>query len=40
MFVMSIGIIPVSVCAQYTAQQEKQISKEAKKEAKKLVSGV
>lgn len=36
MFVMSIGIIPVSVCAQYTAQQEKQISKEAKKEAKKL----
>lgn len=30
--------LPVSVCAQYTAQQEKQIAKEAKKEAKKLKS--
>lgn len=28
--------LPVSVCAQYTAQQEKQIAKDAKKEAKKL----
>lgn len=28
--------LPVSVCAQYTAQQEKQIAKEAKKEAKRL----
>ena len=36
MFVMSIGIIPVSVCAQYTAQQEKQFAKDAKKEAKRL----
>ena len=28
--------LPVSVCTQYTAQQEKQIAKEAKKEAKRL----
>ncbi len=32
------SITPVAVCAQYTAQQEKQIAKEAKKEAKKLKS--
>ena len=36
MVVMSIGIMPVSVSAQITAQQEKQYAKDAKKESKNL----
>ena len=36
MVVILFSIIPVSVCAQTTTQQEKQIAKEAKKEAKRL----